>query len=226
MPNRSKRSAPFARIAEGESSLLLEKEVPIVDESESEISEDLIRKAQAGDGAAKDRLFAKMKGVIERLVARLTRDPNGRDETVQRSWIAADKGLPTYDPGRPFLAWLRSIVARSFKNYLRDEIYRRQDRGSGRTTVLRLLNDVAGKKLTQGLSKCAKEEMIDDMLRLIEDLPAQQKKIFCRVRDGKTVPEIAAELKMKHAAVRQSIVRSYKTLRERMRKKYGDTAPR
>ncbi len=87
----------------------------------------LMASAQAGDRPAYDALLRDCVGII-RIVARSRGVPaEAVDDVVQETLLAVHRARHTYDPGRSFQAWLRTIADRRAVDSLR-----RQGRRSSR----------------------------------------------------------------------------------------------
>jgi RNA polymerase sigma factor (sigma-70 family) len=79
----------------------------------------LMASAQAGDRAAYDMLLRESVPAI-RAVARGRGVPPGTvDDVVQETLLAIHRARHTYEPGRSFLAWLRTIAERRAIDALR-----------------------------------------------------------------------------------------------------------
>ncbi len=79
----------------------------------------LMASAQAGDAAAYATLLhacVKPAGAVAR---RLGVRPEAVDDVVQDTLMTVHRALPTYDPSRPFLPWLRAIANRRAIDMLR-----------------------------------------------------------------------------------------------------------
>lgn len=72
----------------------------------------LMASAQAGDAAAYRMLLEACVPMIRRLARQNGTDANHLDDVVQDSLITIHRARHTFDPGRPFLPWLRAIVQR------------------------------------------------------------------------------------------------------------------
>jgi RNA polymerase sigma-70 factor (ECF subfamily) len=68
--------------------------------------------AQAGDGAAYDRLLRGVTPFVRALARRHCRNPSDLEELVQDTLLTLHRVRHTYDPGRPFSPWLAAIASR------------------------------------------------------------------------------------------------------------------
>jgi RNA polymerase sigma-70 factor (ECF subfamily) len=68
--------------------------------------------AQAGDHAAYEALLRDCVGVIESVARRRGVSADRIDDVVQDTLLTVHRARQTYDPARPFTAWLRVIAER------------------------------------------------------------------------------------------------------------------
>lgn len=78
--------------------------------------------ARAGDGHAFSRLVATYQTPIYNLCCRTLGNPHDAEEAAQETFLRAYTGLNSYDPARPFKAWLFSIA----HHYCIDRLRRRR----------------------------------------------------------------------------------------------------
>lgn len=94
-------------------------------DTEPEADSALARRAAGGDDRAFAELVQRHKEPLYRLLRRYTGDPDDAYEAVQEAFIAAWAALGRYDPGRPFLAWLRTIAINKARDRGRRAAFRR-----------------------------------------------------------------------------------------------------
>lgn len=75
--------------------------------------------AQAGDRAAYEALLRDCVPLIKSIAARLGVPPDRNDDVVQDVLLTVHRARHTYDPSRPFTAWLRVIAERRAIDQLR-----------------------------------------------------------------------------------------------------------
>ena len=68
--------------------------------------------AQAGDRVVYQRLLRECIPVIQRVARRQGVPPAAIDDVVQEVLLTVHRARQTYDPARPFVAWLSSIAKR------------------------------------------------------------------------------------------------------------------
>jgi RNA polymerase sigma-70 factor (ECF subfamily) len=88
---------------------------------ESDQTEDLMRRAGAGDAAAQGELFSHYRDRLRRMIwLRMDRRMNGRvdvSDVLQDAFVEFSRALPSYltEPSMPFYLWLRTIVGRQLR---------------------------------------------------------------------------------------------------------------
>jgi len=79
---------------------------------------DLMAASQSGNGGAYNRLLTELTAWLQRYYAR--RIPAGQvDDLVQEALVAVHTKRHTYEPGRPFRAWLAGIARYKWIDRLR-----------------------------------------------------------------------------------------------------------
>jgi RNA polymerase sigma-70 factor (ECF subfamily) len=81
----------------------------------------LIRQAQAGDKEAFDQIIVRHQSTMTALLHRFAPSQADLEDLVQETFVKAWKGLPAWQPEKPFLHWLKRIAVRCGL-----EFYRRQ----------------------------------------------------------------------------------------------------
>jgi len=79
----------------------------------------LMAAAQAGDAAAYARLLRDCVPLIRSIARRCGLAPDGADDVVQDVLMTIHRARASYDPRRPFDAWLRVIAERRAIDHLR-----------------------------------------------------------------------------------------------------------
>ena len=72
--------------------------------------QERILAAQAGDVSAFGDVVEHLHGVIRGYLAMHGAPASEEEELTQRTFVEAFQKLPDFDPGRPFLPWLRGIA--------------------------------------------------------------------------------------------------------------------
>ena len=79
----------------------------------------MMASAQAGDRVAYERLLSECVPVIQRVARRQGVQPGAIDDVVQEVLLTVHQARQTYDPTRPFVAWLSTIAKRRAIDMLR-----------------------------------------------------------------------------------------------------------
>ena len=143
-------------------------------------------------------------------IIKLTKSETAAREIIQETflklWLHRDKLAEMENPG----GWLFRVASNKSYDYLR----------------LRTLNDKIFKPITtEPDTENAPDQGLDakELRRLVGEavhkLPAQRKKIYLMSREqGKTIPEIAKELRISPHTVKNALVTSLKIIREYLAK--------
>jgi RNA polymerase sigma factor (sigma-70 family) len=91
----------------------------ILDNADPERWSTMMASAQAGDRAAYERLLRECIPVIQRVARRQGVQPGAIDDVVQEVLLTVHRARQTYDPARPFVAWLSTIAKRRAIDVLR-----------------------------------------------------------------------------------------------------------
>jgi len=94
-----------------------DKAIPIDDRALAE----LMRSAQAGDKAAYQAVLRASVPIVAASARRTGVPRDAVDDVVQDVLLTIHRALPTYDPARPFLPWLRAIAVRRAIDALRSQ---------------------------------------------------------------------------------------------------------
>lgn len=167
---------------------------------------ELMRAAQGGDGRAYGRLLTETTPVIRRAVARRWSGPDVED-IVQEVLLSLHAVRHTYDPGRPFLPWLRAIVAHRIADFAR-----RHARRAGHETP-----ECAFEHGLPDVAETAPEEVPGDpqlLGRALADLPEGQRRAVQMLKlEERSLKEAAEATGMSVGALKVAVHRGIKTLR-------------
>src|SRR5271166_211808 len=94
-----------------------------IDEADRQRS-DLMVAAQAGDRAAYEALLRGCVLMIKSVAYRQGVPFDGIDDVVQETLLTVHRARQTYDPNRPFSAWLRTIAHRRAIDAMRRQGYK------------------------------------------------------------------------------------------------------
>ncbi len=124
--------------------------------------------AQAGDGAAYERLLRSVTPFIRALARRHCRNPADLEELVQDSLLTLHRVRQTYDPARPFSPWLAAIASRRSIDGLRRRLRQARHEVADATAHETFIDPQANNDVEHLRSA----EEVGELLRL---LPARQR---------------------------------------------------
>ncbi|MDR3385693.1 MAG: sigma-70 family RNA polymerase sigma factor [Rudaea sp.] len=167
----------------------------------------LIRRVQAGDAGARERLLRRFLPLLQRWahgrLPRQMRDLNETDDLVQVTLVKALARLDQFESAGPgaFLAYLRQALL----NQVRDEIRRHQRRPEHAQIDVELSDPEAPALI----ERIVGSERVRAYEQALAALPKrQQGLIVMRVEFGMSYPEIAAEVGSTPDAVRVMVARA------------------
>ncbi len=164
----------------------------------------LMEAAQSGDRVAYERLLLAILPVLRRLVSVRLGEPAGVEDVVQNVLLSIHRARHTYQPGRPFGAWMRAIA----RNAVVDSQRRRSVRVRREHPLSELeeLPDTAPPAPAQGLS--------GPLRRALESLPAGQKQAVELIHVHElSVAEAAKQVGITPGALKVRAHRGYRALR-------------
>lgn len=171
--------------------------------------------AQSGDQDAYRRLLEEITPYVRSLAVKCHRNPGDIEDSVQDVLLTVHAVRHTYDPTRPFGAWLAAITNRRITDRLR-----RQGRSSARETVLTDEHETfAGPEANH-------EETISDervLREAIERLPQGQRDAIRLLKlQEMSLKEAATASGMSVAALKVATHRAMKNLRKMFMKPGND----
>jgi RNA polymerase sigma-70 factor, ECF subfamily len=174
------------------------------------IPPDLLRRAQAGEAEAFDRLIDGLTPSLYRIARRMAADGPEAEAIVQETWIRAWKHRGRLDPARPALAWLARITV----NLARDQWRKR------RPIDFADLGGEAEDRADESESldqRLEVEEARQRLARVVEGLRPEWRMILAlRYDGGLAYDEIAEALAVPLNTVRTHLRRAHQTLRRRL----------
>jgi RNA polymerase sigma-70 factor, ECF subfamily len=185
--------------------------------------EALVERAQRGDRRAFEMLVVKYQRRLERLIARMVRDPDLVLDIAQESFIRAYRALPQFRGDSAFYTWLYRIAVNTSKKALMDikrdpvvfesalvgdsdddeETYRGERELSHGETPEALL---ASKEIAQTVN-AAIEALSDDL----------RQAITLREIEGLSYEEISEAMNCPIGTVRSRIFRAREAIAQRLR---------
>jgi RNA polymerase sigma factor (sigma-70 family) len=172
----------------------------------------LMERAQAGDEAAYLQLLAHISPIIRGLVRRkiLASRHADMEDIVQDVLVSVHVVRATYDPSRPFLPWLMSIV----HHRIVDKFRRSARISANEQNVGELLETFPADPANSHAEAYGDDELLR---REIEALPASQRRAIELLKlKEMTLKEAARESGMTVANLKVLVHRAMKTLRKRI----------
>jgi RNA polymerase sigma-70 factor (ECF subfamily) len=167
--------------------------------AEEELKALMVR-ALAGDGAAYAVLLRKLQGYLRAYYVRRLGRAADAEDLLQETLIAMHARRSTYDPSRPFTAWVHAIARYKLIDHYR-RTGRRPEEPLGDPDQLFSSQDAS-----------AAEAQLD-VERLLGKLPARTRKLIRDVKiEGLSTAEAAARHGMSESAVKVSVHRGLKNL--------------
>ena len=108
----------------------------------------------------------------------------------------------TYDPGRSFRAWLKTVARNAWKDFV--AAHQRPGRGSGDDEALELLISVpAREELVQRLEEQFDHELLETAMQIVrlEMAPHNWQAFYRTAIEGQAAADVARQLHMKVARV-------------------------
>lgn len=167
----------------------------------------LISGAQGGEPGAFARLAEVVKRRVRGWAESFTDDLDDAEDVMQDVLILVHRRLPQFEGKSRFSTWLYSIT----RNVALDRRRRTKRRDRRLETM-----DPAPE------TTCTREDYDDAtlarlVLRYFDELPARQREVFdLSDLQGLSAPEIAERLGLKPVAVRASLFKARRTIRQRM----------
>ena len=144
---------------------------------------------------------------VRALVRSLGVDPDWVDDVAQEAFLIAYRQWDSFDQTRDFGKWIRGIAANIVRNEIRKDARRQRIL---HTELVEILLDRFAE------SKERHEPLAIDAIRQCVDKlpPKSQQVVQGRYHDGLAAPQIAKELQMSAANVRQMLVRIRRQLKQ------------
>jgi len=168
-------------------------------------TEELVRRAQAGDGVALDELFSRAARLARARAVHLLGDRDAADDVAQEALVAACEGLRAVRRPEGFLGWLRQIVDRTAARHLAASV--------GPARHLPLHPDVPSLDPTPA-EVVERREAVDVARRALSSLPPRSRLVVEMFYfDGLTCAEVAEFLDVSTDSVKATLHRSRERLR-------------
>lgn len=185
----------------------------------------LVQRAQAGEMRAFELLVLKHQRRVERLVARMLRDPGLVEDVAQETFIRAYKALGQFRGESAFYTWLYRIAVNTARRQIAD--LRRDPVQSMSALETRDEDETSASELSQILQMpdtetpeavLASKEIAQAVNQAMEALPAELcQAITLREIEGLSYDEIARALDCPVGTVRSRIFRAREAISARIK---------
>lgn len=189
----------------------------------------LVDRVKRGDMHAFEMLVVKYQRRIQRLVARMVRDPEQVEDIAQETFIRAYRALPQFRGESAFYTWLYRIAVNTAKKTLmdmkRDPVITESalaSRGESNETSS-LENELSSAETPEAV--LASREIAQTVNAAIEALPEDLRQaIVLREIEGLAYEEIASVMNCPIGTVRSRIFRAREAIAQRLRPLLGTKA--
>jgi len=174
--------------------------------------EDLMMCYQAGDAASFETLYQRHKGALYRYILRQCKNESVAEELYQDVWMNLIKARERYEVKAKFTTWLYQMA----HNRVIDH-YRRQKNAPGSNSVNYEIDadQTPARLQDQPEQKADIMIKIDRLLKLIDELPEEQKQAFLlREEAGMGIDEIAQTTGVNPETAKSRLRYAVKKLRE------------
>ena len=169
-----------------------------------------VESARAGDSDAFAQLFRSFRADVERLCARMLGSAAEAEDAASETFLRAHRALASYDPSRPFRAWLLSVCAHHCVDRLRRRATERRIFEPGAKDV-----DAVAAPGPSALSGIIRAEDRSELRTAIDALPARYRApLVLRYLGDFDYDEIAATLEVSRGQVATLLFRAQRRLRE------------
>ncbi len=172
----------------------------------------LMQAAQGGDKAAYQAVLRACVPVAAATARRQGVSPDAVDDVVQDVLLTIHRALPTYDPGRPFLPWLRAIATRRAIDFLRSH---------GRRGAREVFDDEAylnhAEEGPDPVEEAGKLADAGRLLAAISTLPPRQREAVERLGLGEqSLEQASSATGSSKVALKVNFFRAIRSLRTRL----------
>lgn len=162
--------------------------------------------AQGGDKRAYHALLKDISPFIRAVAAPSLANEDWLDDLVQNVLLSVHKALATYSPDRPFKPWLLAIIHFRRSDVLRQYYRKQADKQAHYDDVPEAILPVTNP------TRAGEYKDIESALAA---LPEKQRTVFMMMRvEGYTAKEVAKQMDMSVSAVKVSVHRTLKKLKD------------
>ncbi len=169
-----------------------------------------VESARAGDADAFGELFRSFRTDVERLCARMLGSASEAEDAASETFLRAHRAIASYDPSRPFRAWLLSVCAHHCVDRLRRRATERRIFEPGAPDV-----EAVAAPGPSALSGVIRAEARSELRAAIDALPVRYRApLVLRYLGDFDYDEIAATLEVSRGQVATLLFRAKRRLRE------------
>ena len=201
----------------------MSRPAPIPSASDSDLL--LVQRAQAGEMRAFELLVLKHQRRVERLVARMLRDPGLVEDVAQETFIRAYKALGQFRGESAFYTWLYRIAVNTARKQIADlrrdpvqsmSALETRDEDETSASELSLILQMPDTETPEAV--LASKEIAQAVNQAMEALPAELcQAITLREIEGLSYDEIARALDCPVGTVRSRIFRAREAISARIK---------
>ena len=178
----------------------------------------LVERAQAGDTRAFELLVLKYQRRVERLVARMIRDPALVEEVTQEAFIRAWRALRQFRGDAQFYTWIYKIAINTAKNHLVSQGRRPPTEDIAVEDAVQFDGATRLHESATPERELMRQEIEQTVFATVEALPEDLRTaITLREVEGMSYEEIAAAMNCPIGTVRSRIFRAREAIDEKLR---------
>jgi RNA polymerase sigma factor (sigma-70 family) len=168
--------------------------------------------AQAGDQAAYGSLLRDCVAIVEKIARRQGVPADRIDDVVQDTLLTIHRARHTYDPARPFTAWLAVLAERRAI-----DLMRKAGRHAVREVHAPLAYERAADESPAGPRTAYGAEAVHRLGEAVADLPLRQREaVQLLVLQERSLAETAAATGRSKGSLKVNLHRALKSLRARL----------
>jgi len=165
--------------------------------------------AQDGDKEAYRELLTEIKNILTGYLLRRLADKSGVDDVIQEILISIHKGLHTFIKGRSFSAWMYAIAKNRLYDFLR--VKKRRQREVSEADIG--FDDF----VFEPESTMSFEDMSQHLEKALKSIPQKYAEAIRLTKiEGLSVKEACIRMQMKESALKVTVHRAYKMLKEKL----------
>jgi RNA polymerase sigma-70 factor (ECF subfamily) len=180
---------------------------------------ELVRRSLAGDRDAFGNLVRAYHGELLRFLRGITRNQDDAEDAAQEAFLRAFRFLDSYDPSRPFRAWLWTIGAREAMRILKKKDRRHLSlETSGSEDEDSFAPEASWHADASGLERLDAQLLRRALMEGLDRLPPDHRAVLIlRIVEQRSYEEIAEILEIPTGTVMSRINRARIRLRKALR---------